>query len=184
MAQPAAIEPFPLSLAKELDVYLQTHQNKTMFTSKKREEYRYWLLNQERKVQGNSPEAKQQRNIKHEALKRYELVDGQLHRRSEIINKRGHRGIKTGRRLVIIDHDIFKHIKGVHIEIGHAGISKTWEAFNSRYYGVNKETIIWLLARCAVCLYDRPNKTRAPLEPIIVNQRLERVQVDLIDMRH
>ena len=63
-------------------------------------------------------------------------------------------------------------------------MNKTWEAFNSRYYGVNKETVIWLLARCAICLHDRPNKTRLPLEPIVVNKRLERVQVDLIDMRH
>ena len=184
MAQPPAIEPFPLNLARELDTYLQSHPNKTMFTGKKREEYRYWLLNPEKKSQGNSFDARQQKNIKHDALKKYELVDGQLYRQSETVKKRGHGGLEIGRRLVVVNNDIFKYIKSVHIEVGHAGISKTWEAFNSQYYGVNKDTVIWLLARCAICLHDRPNKTRAPLEPIVVNQRLERVQVDLIDMRH
>lgn len=184
MTEPAAIESFPASLARELEVYLQTHQNKTMFTGKKREEYRYWLLDPERKCEGKSTEARQQRNIRHDALKKYILVDGQLYRKSETINKRRHKGVQMGQRKVVVDHDIFRYIKSVHIEVGHAGINKTWEAFNSRCYGVNKETIIWMLARCTVCLHDRPNKTRAPLEPIVVNKRLERVQVDLIDMRH
>ena len=72
MAQPTTIEPFPFSLARELDAYIQTHQNKTMFTDKKRGEYRYWLLNQERRVQGGSTEAQQQRNIKHDAIRKYD----------------------------------------------------------------------------------------------------------------
>ena len=122
MAQPTAIEAFPAHLARELEIYLQIHQNKTMFTSKKHEEYRYWLLHPERKAHGNSVDAQQQRNIKHDALKKYELVDGQLYRQSEVINKRNHKGIEMRQRLVVVDHDIFRYIKSVHIDTGHVGM--------------------------------------------------------------
>ena len=57
MAQPTAIEAFPAHLTRELEMFLQAHQNKTMFTSKKRKEYRYWLLHPEEKAQGDSAEA-------------------------------------------------------------------------------------------------------------------------------
>ena len=43
-----------------------------MFTDKKREEYRYWLLSLETKNHGKSSEKK----IKHDTLKKYELVIG------------------------------------------------------------------------------------------------------------
>lgn len=182
MAQPPAIEPFPQNLARELDAYLEKNQNKTMFTSEKRTEYRYWLLNKDRKIQGSTVEAQHQRNIRQDALKKYTLIDEQLHRLPENVNNRG-KITELGYRLVVINHDVFRYVKSVHVDVGHVGINKTWETFNSRYYGVNKDTMKWLLARCAVCLHDRPNKTRAPLEPIVVNKRLERVQIDLIDMR-
>ena len=183
MTQPPAIEAFPSSLARELDLYIEQHQNKTSFTSQKRLEYRYWLLNPERKVDRNSPNAQQQRNIKQDAIRKYILIDNQLYRLPETVNRHG-KTMEFQQRLVVTNYDIFRYVKSVHIDAGHVGINKTWEAFNSRYYGVNKNTVVWLLARCAICLHDRPNKTRAPLEPIVVNHRLERVQADLIDMRH
>jgi len=34
-----------------------------------------------------------------------------------------------------------------------------------------------------ICLQNQPNKTRALLEPIILNYTLERVQMDLVDMQ-
>ena len=47
-----------------------------MFTAKKRVEYRYWLLNLEKKTHGKSSKAQQLKNIKYDVLKKYELVMG------------------------------------------------------------------------------------------------------------
>ena len=41
----------------------------------------------------------------------------------------------------------------------------------------------WLLKRCAVCLNHRRSNTRAPLQPIIASEVMERVQIDLVDIR-
>lgn len=42
----------------------------------------------------------------------------------------------------------------------------------------------WLLKRCQTCLLERQNRSRAPLQSIIFNRTLERVQIDLVDFRH
>jgi len=36
---------------------------------------------------------------------------------------------------------------------------------------------------CRICLSNRPGSARRPLEPIVVSNVFERVQMDLIDMR-
>ena len=51
------------------------------------------------------------------------------------------------------------------------------------YYGISKAMVEWLLKRCVVCLNHRENNTRAPLQPIIATKVLERVQVDLVEIR-
>jgi hypothetical protein len=48
---------------------------------------------------------------------------------------------------------------------------------NKHLYGVNKKGV-------ELCLQMPPNRTRPPLELIISEFALERVQIDLVDMRH
>ena len=65
MTESAAIELFPVTLAREIDAYLE---EKALFTNEKRTEDRYWLLNTDRKVQGKEPEVQQQQNIWQDVL--------------------------------------------------------------------------------------------------------------------
>lgn len=41
-----------------------------------------------------------------------------------------------------------------------------------------------MLKLCKNCALNRPAATKAPLQPIVSGRAWERVQVDLIDMRH
>ncbi len=41
-----------------------------------------------------------------------------------------------------------------------------------------------MVSRCRNCLLNKPSTTRAPLQPIEVDVTFERVQIDLIDMKH
>ena len=42
----------------------------------------------------------------------------------------------------------------------------------------------WLSKHCQSCLLERQNWSRAPLEPIISDHTLQRVQIDLVDILH
>jgi len=42
----------------------------------------------------------------------------------------------------------------------------------------------WLLKRCRTCFLERQTRSCAPLQPIIFNRTLERVQIDLVDFRY
>jgi len=80
--------------------------------------------------------------------------------------------------------EAFDRIKQVHAQLGHAGYVKTFKCLHERFYGITKEQVQWLIGRCQTCLKNRPNRSRGELEPIISHRILERVQIDLIDMRH
>ena len=40
-----------------------------------------------------------------------------------------------------------------------------------------------MLKHCDTCIQSRPSNSQAPLEPIQSNYTLQRVQIDLVDMR-
>ena len=42
--------------------------------------------------------------------------------------------------------------------------------------------MVWIVKHCRICLSNRPGLSRSPLEPIVVNNVFERVQLDLIGM--
>ena len=74
-------------------------------------------------------------------------------------------------------------IKKIHCELEYARNNKTFRKVNEFYYGINKVMEEWYLKRCAVFLNHRKSNTRAPLKLIIASQVLDRVQIDLVDMR-
>jgi len=43
--------------------------------------------------------------------------------------------------------------------------------------------VVELLQHRQLCVRNKPSQSRGPLQPIIVNNLWERVQIDLIDMR-
>ena len=86
--------------------------------------------------------------------------------------------------VVASHYNVFLHITQAHEAVGHAGIRKTFEHANKSVYGISKEDVSWLLRHCKICLNNWANATKPPLEPIVVNNTLKRVQIDLMDFRH
>ncbi|KFY30928.1 hypothetical protein V494_08032 [Pseudogymnoascus sp. VKM F-4513 (FW-928)] len=62
--------------------------------------------------------------------------------------------------------------------------NKVWPTIEQQYYGIKREEVEFILKRCKNCSLNRPNTTKAPLVPIISGRAWDRVQIDLIDMRH
>ena len=52
------------------------------------------------------------------------------------------------------------------------------------YFGITRGFVQEFCTHCPVCQLSQPQNTRPPLHPIIQNDFLDRVQVDLIDVRH
>lgn len=88
-----------------------------------------------------------------------------------------------GALLVIPDDQVFDTIVQEHNALHHQGTSKTWYEVSARYHGIPKRAVDWVLQRCILCHAYRPGPRPAPTQPIPSHQVMERVQMDLIDMR-
>jgi len=65
----------------------------------------------------------------------------------------------------------------------HTGITKTFKLTQQRFFGISRKEVNWVINNCSLCLQKEVSKSRPPLEPIISGYTLERVQIDLVDMR-
>ena len=86
-------------------------------------------------------------------------------------------------RKVVRIEQVYEAILESHQRSQHSGYTKTFHQVKQRFYGISREEVIWLLKHYTICLQTRPCNTRAPLQPIQSNYTLERVQIDLVDMR-
>lgn len=80
-------------------------------------------------------------------------------------------------------YDAFDYIERIHAAGGHNEYKKTFQRVKKEVLGISRADVRWLLEHCQVCMVNRRNTTRAPLQPIVVTEVLGRVQADLIDMR-
>ncbi len=138
-------DPFPPGTEEAFDTYLnQPNVDKRyQFGHVKRAEYRHWLLHPKDKVKGATlKERQQQYNQKNRALSNFELIRGQLWRKATD---------DEPAKYVVCTYESFEQIKAVHLELEHAGIDKTYGRIDERYYGITKEEVAWLLARCIPC---------------------------------
>ncbi len=79
-------------------------------------------------------------------------------------------------------HNAFDHIELIHAAGDHDGYKKTYQRVIKRVHGISRDDVQWLLEHCQVCLVNRQNSTRAPLQPIVVTEVLDRLQADLINI--
>jgi hypothetical protein len=86
-------------------------------------------------------------------------------------------------RIVVRAEQVHDAIIECHQRCSHGGYTKTFNQVKERYYGISRDEVIWLLKNCSICLQCRPSNTRAPLQPIVSGYTLQRVQIDLVDMR-
>ena len=107
-------------------------------------------------------------NNRHDALKNYKLNNQtQLVRRATKENEED--------LLVAMEYDAFLHIQKAHLDLECAGVNKTFAEVKKRVYGITRNDCKWLLAHCQNCLVNQQSKTRAPLQPIVATEVMERV---------
>ena len=79
----------------------------------------------------------------------------------------------------------FDIVKGIHVdELKHSGYKIVMDYVQRHYHGITRGFIQEYCKHCPACQLSQPQVTRPPLRPIITRDFLERVQVDLIDVRH
>jgi hypothetical protein len=115
------------------------------------------------------------RNTKSFAQSRYELVQNRLYRQASG---------KHPRRYAVPQNEVFEIIKAAHLKIGHAGRDKTFMEVSASNHGISQTECEWMATHCKFCTLNRGREGKRPLEPITVSRVWERIQTDLIDMRH
>ncbi|KFZ11413.1 hypothetical protein V501_04793 [Pseudogymnoascus sp. VKM F-4519 (FW-2642)] len=115
-------------------------------------------------------------SLKHRALHNYQLIDSKLYRNPTSIYQEP--------RYVVLESEVLDLIISEHLRLQHAGRDKVWSYIQRTYYGISRQDVIFILKLCKSCALNRPSTTKAPLVPITSGYAWERVQIDLIDMRH
>ena len=91
---------------------------------------------------------------------------------------------KYGPRIAACIWDASTYIINRHRELHHPGYKKTFESLQQDVYGIRRQDFEYLTDRCAICNNKNPTNIKAPLVPIVASRVMERLQIDLIDMRH
>ena len=115
--------------------------------------------------------------LRNHANNNYLVIDHQLYRR--IASKR--EGDDLLLRQVFV-YDAGDIIVARHKSLGHIGEDKTWQDISRKYYGISQMQVKMILKQCTTCMKQAPNRTRAPLQPILVERTLERLQIDMMDI--
>ena len=92
----------------------------------------------------------------------------------------------TNRHLrVLRPGQIFDIIDQVHKgDCKHGCVKKMESVIHRQYYGITRSVIETYCKNCYVCQEAQPQTTRPHLTPIIENNFNDRLQIDLIDLRH
>lgn len=169
----ASINPFPNDTRIAFQSFIQSQG----YVNRERIEYAKWrqlhIFLDDPNIKPRNPT---ESRLKHRAYTEFELINNKLYRRadSKFLNL----------RYVVPESEAFDVIANEHLQLLHAGQTKTWAAVQEKYYGIKRDEIEFILKRCKNCALNRPAATKAPSVPIISGRAWERVQVDLIDMRH
>ena len=171
----ASINPFPNDVRTAFQAYIQSEDG-----SRTGNRERIILAKQQRIYTFlNSPHIKAidafDARLKHRALTEFHITRDKLYQNSNTTHKA---------RYVVQESEVFDLIINEHLQLLHAGRDKVWATIQQKYYGINKHEVAFILKQCKNCTLNRPNTTKAPLVPIISGRAWERVQIDLIDMRH
>jgi Integrase zinc binding domain len=169
----ASINPFP----NDTRIAFQSFIQGPGYINRERIDYAKWrqlhiFLDEPNLKPQNQAESR----LKHRAYAEFELINKKLYRKAD--------AKFPNPRYVVPESETFDIIANEHLQLLHAGQTKTWAAVQQKYYGIKRQDIEFILKRCKNCALNRPAATKAPLVAIITGRAWERVQIDLIDMRH
>jgi hypothetical protein len=175
MATPtiASINPFPNDVRIAFQAYIQDPK----YINRERIPYEKWhRIHVHLDNPTLKPENPVDSRLKHRAHTEFQLINNKLYRRPD--------SKFPNLRYTVPESEAFDIIANEHLQLLHAGYMKTWATIQQKYYGIKREEIEFILKRCKNCALNRPATTKAPLVPIVSRRAWERVQIDLIDMRH
>jgi len=169
----SSINPFPNDVRNAFQAYIQGSQ----YINRERIEYSKWnRLHVFLDDPTLKPKTPSESRLKHRAITEFELTHNKLYRQPD------NRHLVS--RYVVPESVAFDIIANEHLQLLHAGREKVWSVVQQKYYGINRQEVAFVLKLCKNCALNRPAATKAPLQPIITGRAWERVQIDLIDMRH
>jgi hypothetical protein len=169
----ASINPFP----NEVRIAFQSYIQGPDYVNRERIPYEKWnRMHLHLDTPDLKPENPTDSRLKHRAQMEFQLVNNKLFRRpdSKFLNP----------RYTVPESEAFDTIANEHLQLLHTGYIKTWAAIQQKYYGITRQEVAFVIKLCKNCALNRPAATKAPLVPIISGRAWERVQIDLIDMRH
>ncbi|KFY75310.1 hypothetical protein V499_04706 [Pseudogymnoascus sp. VKM F-103] len=160
MATITSITPFPFDVRTAFEAYISspTYYNREQFSHEKWSQIHTILEDPAAFI----PHNKESTNLKHHTLSSFKLVNNKLYKQSD------RRSDKQHLRAVVQKAKVFDVIAQEHLKLLHAGRNKVWPTIKQKYYGIKREDVEFILKRF----------------PIISGRAWERVQIDLIDMRH
>ncbi|CEJ93248.1 hypothetical protein VHEMI08853 [[Torrubiella] hemipterigena] len=165
--------PLPNDVRKAFDEFIHGSE----FNNRERIEYSKWVRLHVHLDKSNLvPEPGKDSRLRYRAYEDFEFISKRLYRQPD--------QRFPNPRYVVPESEVFDIIVKEHLRLLHTGQDKTWDAIKLRYYGIKREDVIFVVKRCKNCALNRPSAIKAPLVPIISERAWERIQADLIDMRH
>ena len=169
----ASVNPFPNDIRNAFQSFIQSpnYINRERIAYAKWRQLHLFLDDPDLK-----PQSQTESRLRHRAYTEFELIHKKLYRKAD--------SKFPNPRYVVPESETFDIIANEHLKLLHTGQTKTWAAVQQKYYGIKRQEIEFILKRCKNCALNRPAAAKAPLVPIITGRAWERVQIDLIDMRH
>ncbi len=67
---------------------------------------------------------------------------------------------------------------------GHAGQKRTWDVIKFAYSCIHKQVVTEFCRTCRICQLKKVQQSQPKLKLIRSEGSFERIQIDLVDMRH
>jgi len=143
---PSDLQTFTSDTRAAFQQYLSENPNSRRITSLEKNRIIEWLTTSDIKL--SSQKEQSRRNYVRKTFT-WDESSGELLARAKTDKEKP--------RTVVLEDSIMDVIQSVHEQNGHLGWDATWKAISSRYYGILRADLIYLLKRCQICVRN-PSK--------------------------
>ena len=159
-----SITPFPNDVRTAFQAYIQD----PTYVNCERIEYSKWhQLHLFLDDPTLKPATIAETRLKHRAQMEFQLIHNKLYRQPD--------SKFPSPRYVVPESEAFDTITNEHLQLLHAGRTKTWDIIQQKFYGIKRGDVEFIIKLCKNCALNRPATTKAPLVLIISQRAWERV---------
>ncbi|KAL7898878.1 hypothetical protein HDV63DRAFT_413458 [Trichoderma sp. SZMC 28014] len=163
---------------REFRVHLEKTPIKRRMTAERKHDLIRWLSDSNAK-----PQDQREYSLRNHALKTFKL-DGETHTLWSIGKPESEKPAKNGKakkawkswksgkpskkcqdRMVVTEDEILNVVEQIHMSIDHGGWDATWDEVSSKYYGIVRSDVTFLLKRCYICTIKPRNQARRHAAP-------------------